>query len=88
MKARLVRFVPKLKKSAAAAGVGAVLALSAAPAAFAQESTDGLDAAITQAQSEAKSTIIKFGAPLFLTAAAGVGIGIGVKYIKKFRGAA
>lgn len=89
MKTRVTRFVPKLKKSAAMLGVAAVLAVSAAPAAFAQASGDdaALDAAITEVQGKATSTIGKFAAPLLTVAGVGVAIGIGTKYIKKFRGA-
>ncbi|MFP3752251.1 hypothetical protein SB751_00015 [Cupriavidus sp. SIMBA_020] len=84
----LKKFTPKLKKTAAAAAIGGVLALSAAPAAFAQTSTDGMDEAIAEAKSSALTTVAKFTAPLLLVAAAGVGVGVGVKYVKKFRGAA
>ena len=86
MKTRIKAIAPKLKKTAAAVGIGAVLALSGAPAAFAQ-ATD-IDTAIASAQSSATTTIGKFTQPLLTVAAAGVAIGVGVKYVKKFRGAA
>lgn len=88
MKKALNKAAKAMKKPAAAAGIALVMA--APLGAFAQTSTidPAIQAGMDAAVASGKATVSYAGAGLCGLAAAGVALGIGIKYIKRGRGAA
>lgn len=90
MKKALSKAASALKKPAAVAGIA--LVLGSPMAAFAQtaptDPTAAINAGMDAAVNSGKSTIAYAATGLCGLAAAGVAVGIGIKYIKRGRGAA